>query len=74
MRPLVCAPVGTTARDTRTDKIGRVMGYEGPYVQLRPLDGGKEWDVPPEHVDPVPLSTALSGAIADLNGRSQRTN
>jgi hypothetical protein len=44
----------------------------GPYVQLRPLEGGKEWDVSPERVELVTLSEALSGAIANLNDRSQR--
>ncbi|WP_394435763.1 hypothetical protein [Streptomyces sp. SGAir0957] len=33
--------------DTRRDKPGRVMGHEGPYVQLRPPGGGREWDADP---------------------------
>lgn len=69
--PLVRAPVGTTARDTRTDRIGKVMGYEGPYAQLRPLEGGREWDVHPNHLEPVPLSSALSDSVARLNDQSR---
>lgn len=38
------AVVGTYAVDTRTGRVGRVMGHEGPYVQLRPYGGGREWD------------------------------
>jgi hypothetical protein len=36
--------------DRRTGRIGRVMGSEGPYVQLRPLNGGKEWNVPTDQL------------------------
>ncbi len=37
--------VGSVAMDTRTGRVGIVMGHEGPYVQLRPYGGGREWDV-----------------------------
>ncbi|MFD9092169.1 hypothetical protein [Streptomyces collinus] len=40
-------PLGSCAVDTRTGRVGIVMGYEGPYVQLRPYGGGKEWDCDP---------------------------
>ncbi|MEU8546433.1 hypothetical protein AB0C81_05435 [Streptomyces roseoverticillatus] len=35
------------AVDTRTNKLGERMGSEGPYVQLRPIGGGREWDCLP---------------------------
>ncbi len=38
---------GRYAVDTRTNRIGERMGSEGPYVQLRPVGGGREWDCPP---------------------------
>ncbi|GHF10167.1 hypothetical protein [Streptomyces morookaense] len=44
---------GTPALDTRTGRLGIVMGTEGPYVQLRPQGGGREWDCPPARVRPV---------------------
>ncbi|MFF5309180.1 hypothetical protein [Streptomyces massasporeus] len=31
-------------RDTAHDRVGRVMGHEGPCLQIRPLGGGREWD------------------------------
>ncbi|WP_125262049.1 hypothetical protein [Streptomyces alboflavus] len=34
--------------DEGTGRVGRVMGFEGPYVQLRPPEGGVEWDADPE--------------------------
>ncbi|MDO0927805.1 hypothetical protein QQY24_21205 [Streptomyces sp. TG1A-8] len=41
-------PVGACAVDTRTGRLGVVMGHEGPYVQLRPFGGGREWDTRPQ--------------------------
>jgi hypothetical protein len=43
-------PAGTLVIDTARDQLGYVMGHEGPYVQLRPVAGGREWDADPAHV------------------------
>ncbi|MFE4965488.1 hypothetical protein [Streptomyces sp. NPDC056660] len=43
-------PVGTLVIDTALDRLGYVMGREGPYIQLRPVAGGREWDADPAHV------------------------
>ncbi len=43
-------PDGTLVMDTGRDQLGYVMGREGPYVQLRPVAGGREWDADPAHV------------------------
>ncbi|WP_043663948.1 hypothetical protein [Streptomyces xylophagus] len=40
-------PKGALVHDTQRDELGYVMGHEGPYVQLRPLTGGREWDADP---------------------------
>lgn len=45
--------IGSTVRDGATGDLARVMGHEGPYVQLRPLAGGREWDADPARVEPV---------------------
>ncbi|MFI9581946.1 hypothetical protein ACIHCQ_08890 [Streptomyces sp. NPDC052236] len=63
--------VGETARDASTGRVGRVMGHEGPRYQLRPLNGGKEWEAEPEHLVPVPLSDALRPAVAEANSRTR---
>ncbi|MBV7697727.1 hypothetical protein [Streptomyces sp. TRM70350] len=60
-----------TVEDTATRKVGRVMGFEGPYVQLRPLGGGVEWDAKPETLKPVTVSDGLSAAVAAANARSR---
>ncbi|MET9386984.1 hypothetical protein ABZY09_39705 [Streptomyces sp. NPDC002928] len=39
--------------DTQNNKLGYVMGHEGPYVQLRPVTGGREWDADPARVRPA---------------------
>jgi hypothetical protein len=64
--------VGETARDSSTGRVGRVMGHEGPRYQLRPLNGGVEWEAAPEHLVRVPLSEALRPAVAEANSRTRR--
>ncbi|MEI5523595.1 hypothetical protein WB401_20080 [Streptomyces brasiliscabiei] len=63
--------VGDAVRDTATGRIGKVMGFVGPYVQLRPIGGGREWDVRPERLTPVTRSEALSEGVARRNARSR---
>ncbi|MER5257415.1 MULTISPECIES: hypothetical protein [unclassified Streptomyces] len=43
-------PVGALVIDMRRQRLGRVMGHEGPYLQLRPPGGGREWDADPLRV------------------------
>ncbi|MET9809034.1 hypothetical protein [Streptomyces halstedii] len=43
-------PEGALVVDTQRDRLGYVMGHEGPYVQLRPVTGGCEWDADPDRV------------------------
>lgn len=62
--------VGTTVKDSKTGDIGRVMGHVGGYVQLRPLNGGKEWDAETANLEYAHQSDALSGAVAEVNARS----
>ncbi len=41
---------GALVVDTERSKLGYVMGNEGPYLQLRPVTGGREWDADPARV------------------------
>jgi hypothetical protein len=67
-----CAPaVGDTVRDTLRDRVGVVMAHQSPYVQLRPLGGGREWDADPAHVRPLSAAELLSARLADVNTRSR---
>ena len=42
--------VGSLVRDTAKDRVGVYMGKMGPFAMLRPVGGGKEWEVRPEDV------------------------
>lgn len=64
-------PVGLYVVDTRSGKVGIVMGHEGPYVQLRPYGGGREWDADPGAVRRATQAERLSAATAYTNARSR---
>nr|WP_030902789.1 hypothetical protein [Streptomyces sp. NRRL F-5126] len=63
---------GAAVRDTVRDRVGRVMGHAGPYVQLRPLAGGREWDAEPGLVRVLTPAELLSALVAEANARSRR--
>ncbi|WP_254076799.1 hypothetical protein [Streptomyces pacificus] len=48
------------------------MGYVGPYVQLRPLGGGREWDALPAEVRPATREERLRAALTVANAHSSR--
>ncbi|MFJ4870622.1 hypothetical protein [Streptomyces sp. NPDC088757] len=62
---------GDVARDTRTDRVGRVMGHVGPCYQLRPLTGGREWEAHADDMVPARQSDAMSPRVRELNRRSR---
>jgi hypothetical protein len=64
-------PVGSYVVDTRTGRVGIVMGHEGPYVQLRPYGGGREWDAEPDAVRRATQAERLTAATAYANARSR---
>ncbi|MFF0449085.1 hypothetical protein ACFYT4_22210 [Streptomyces sp. NPDC004609] len=62
---------GQVVWDAARDRVGRVMGTVGGYVQLRPLRGGREWDAHPEDLRPAVQSDAMSKELAEVNCRSR---
>jgi hypothetical protein len=56
---------GLLAKDTSTGSVGRVMGRNGPFILMRPLKGGLEWEVLPEDVEEITTGAALSVAVAE---------
>ncbi len=62
---------GSYVMDGRDGRIGLVMGHEGPYVQLRPPGGGKEWDCPPYALRAAPPTALLTARIKELNWESR---
>ena len=65
------AAVGDTVEDTRRGRVGKVMGSVGPFVQLRPIGGGREWEAAPGDLRLLALSEALSAGVAVANARSR---
>jgi hypothetical protein len=64
--------VGEMAIDVARGRVGVVMDREGPYVQLRPLGGGREWDARPEDVRPATAAEQLSAKVAEANANAVR--
>jgi hypothetical protein len=64
--------VGELAMDAALGRVGVVMGRDGPYVQLRPLGGGREWDARPEDVRPATAAEQLSAKVAEANANAVR--
>ncbi|MFE2426354.1 hypothetical protein ACFXJ5_06290 [Streptomyces sp. NPDC059373] len=62
--------IGTLAVDTARGEVGEVRGHVGPYVQMRPQDGGLEWDARPENIRPLSAAETLSAKVAQANRRS----
>ncbi|MFH0178867.1 hypothetical protein [Streptomyces cacaoi] len=61
-------PLKSLVVDTaRGDKIGYVMGYVGPYVQLRPPGGGVEWDADPGMVRLAGETELIRARVSELN-------
>ncbi|AKJ12397.1 hypothetical protein ABB07_20900 [Streptomyces incarnatus] len=54
----------------RSGRVGEVMGRVGGRVRLRPLGGGREWDCPPESVEPAPPDAVLRERVRQLNRAS----
>ncbi|MEI5009062.1 hypothetical protein RB196_18810 [Streptomyces sp. PmtA] len=64
---------GALVVDTQSNRVGYVMGHEGPYVQLRPVTGGREWDADPARVRPATDAerlTAMRERTRALNAAS----
>lgn len=64
--------VGAAVHDSVRDRVGRVMGHVGPYIQLRPLSGGREWDADPDRLRPLSPAELLSVLVAEANARSRQ--
>ncbi|MFG2642424.1 hypothetical protein ACGFYP_15825 [Streptomyces sp. NPDC048370] len=59
--------IGAYVVDTRDGRIGRVMGCVGPWVQLRPPGGGREWECPDELLSPAPPGDVLRARVRAIN-------
>lgn len=63
--------VGASVRRLSDGRVGIVIGYAGPYCQLRDVRGGKEWEADPADLEPAAQSDAFSADVAHANGQSR---
>ncbi|MFF3326897.1 hypothetical protein [Streptomyces sp. NPDC002889] len=63
--------IGDLAKDAAKDRVGLVMGKVGGRVQMRPVDGGLEWDAMPENVRRPSAREELSARLAVRNGMTR---
>ncbi|MCQ8772548.1 hypothetical protein HCK01_03155 [Streptomyces sp. AA8] len=57
--------------DTRTERLGQVMGHEGPRLQLRPPAGGREWEVEPAGVRAATEVELMIAKVRQANAASR---
>jgi len=62
---------GTLLFDPSTNKVGEYRDRVGPYVMLRPVGGGKEWQADPASLRPPTTRERLSAGVRAANDRSQ---
>ncbi|MCX5561714.1 hypothetical protein [Streptomyces sp. NBC_00038] len=62
--------IGDLVWDEMTRKVCRVVDHVGPYWQLKPPGGGREWDA---HglLRPATAAERLSAGVALANARSR---
>jgi len=51
--------------------VGEFRGRAGPYVMLRPLGGGREWQADPARVRPATPDERLSAGVRAVNARAR---
>lgn len=63
---------GAFVVDLRRNQVGQVTGHEGPYIQLRPPKGGREWEASPDDVRPATEAERLTAKVQAANSGSMR--
>ncbi|MGW2278881.1 hypothetical protein [Streptomyces sp. NPDC001770] len=65
------APGALMVDTSQGDRVGEFRGMAGPYWAIRPVGGGIEWDVAPEHARPATQMERLRAENARCNARSR---
>ncbi|GGP47317.1 hypothetical protein GCM10010214_20620 [Streptomyces abikoensis] len=63
--------IGRVVVDTTCKRVGRVMGNEGPKYQLRPLRGGREWEVSLRNIEVLPTRADCPQCVGIKTARSR---
>ncbi|MEV5511095.1 hypothetical protein [Streptomyces orinoci] len=64
-------PKGTLAMDNARGRIGQVMDHLENRIQLRPVQGGLEWDATLEDLRPATPSEELSAKVKAINSAAK---
>ncbi|MEU3849547.1 hypothetical protein [Streptomyces sp. NPDC029554] len=62
---------GTLVYDPRTNRVGEYQDRIGPYVMLRPVGGGREWQADAARVREATPDERLSAGVRAANDRSR---
>ncbi|MFE7896633.1 hypothetical protein ACFU3E_03645 [Streptomyces sp. NPDC057424] len=62
---------GTLVYDPQTHKVGEYQDRTGPYVMLRPVGGGREWQADPARIREATPEERLSAGVRAANDRSR---
>ncbi|MDT0387908.1 hypothetical protein [Streptomyces dubilierae] len=62
--------IGDVVYDEASRRVGELMGHVGPYWQMRPVGGGREWDARGP-VRSATTSERLSAGVSLANARSR---
>ncbi|MFE1478124.1 hypothetical protein ACFW6N_30270 [Streptomyces cyaneofuscatus] len=69
--PLPPTPGVLLVDASRNNRVGEFRGVAGLYWSLRPVGGGREWEVEPRHVRPALPIEQLRARTARANARSR---
>jgi hypothetical protein len=61
---------GALVYDPVTRKVGEYQDKAGPYVMLRPVGGGREWQADPARIRPATAAERLSAEVRAANDRA----
>lgn len=63
---------GAVLFDVESEKVGEYRAKVGPYLLLRPLGGGREWEAVPADVRPATPAEQLSAKVRAVNDQAVR--
>ncbi|WP_432157339.1 hypothetical protein [Streptomyces sp. bgisy153] len=61
---------GMQVYDPVARKVGEYRGQAGPYVMLRPVGGGREWEADPARVRPATQEERIRAGVRAANRRT----
>ncbi|MEU3756067.1 hypothetical protein AB0H17_25435 [Streptomyces olivoreticuli] len=62
--------IGETVLDAARNRVGEVTARGKEFYALRPLGGGREWDVAPSDIRALAQDEVLRVRVAEANARS----